>query len=256
MAGSALWFGEVRHRRLKPIRHAFRYRVVMTMLDLAETDGVFAGRWFWSTRRPAWARFRRQDHLGDPSRPLREAVLDLVESRLSRRPDGAIRLLTNLRYLGHLMNPVSFYYCHRADGVLDAVVADVANTPWNERHRYVLDARQGGEGRALRFRMPKAFHVSPFMGMDQEYRWTFTPPAAKLAVHMENHEAGEKLFDATMVLSRREIDGANLARALLLHPFMTGKVILAIYWQALLLWIRRAPFHAHPKTAGGERSGP
>jgi DUF1365 family protein len=241
---SCLYEGRVRHRRRTPVPHAFAYRVFMVYLDLAELDTVFRRRLLWSTRRPALAWFRRRDHLGDPAVPLDDAVRDLVESRLGRRPAGPIRLLTHLRYFGIAMNPVSFYYVWEPDGSrLDAIVAEVHNTPWGERHCYVLDAR---DGRA-RWRFPKAFHVSPFMPMQQEYAWRLATPGATLGVHMANLEGGAALFDAAMGLRRRPLTGRQLARVLLRYPLMTGQVIAGIYLQALRLRLKGATFHPHPR---------
>ena len=142
---SCLYEGTMRHRRFRPVPHAFGYRLFMVYLDLDELDEVFAGRWLWSTTRCALARFRREDHLGVPTVPLPDAVRALVKERLGFRPTGPVRLLTHLRYFGFVMNPVSFYYCFAADGKqLEAIVAEVNNTPWGERHCYVMDARQRG----------------------------------------------------------------------------------------------------------------
>jgi DUF1365 family protein len=248
---SALYFGTIAHRRREPVAHAFRYRAFLVYLDLDELRDVFRGRWLWSATRPAPAWFRRADHVGDPSRPLDEVVRDLVLAETGFRPQGPVRLLTHLRYWGYCMNPVSFYYCHARDGrSVEAIVAEVHNTPWGERHCYVLDARPGpATETGWRFERRKAFHVSPFMPMDVRYVWRFTPPGAKLAVHIENHVSGRNVFDATLSLARRPITGANLANALLRHPFMTGTVIAAIYWQALRLWMRRVPYHPHPGAA-------
>jgi DUF1365 family protein len=252
---SCLYEGTVEHRRFSPVAHAFRYRVFLVMLDLSELDRAFAGRWLWSVGRPNVASFRREDHLGDPAVPLDVAVRDLVEARLGRRPAGPIRLLTHLRYLGHGFNPVSFFYLHAADGSLDAIVGEVNNTPWGERHPYVLDVAHARAERARptpprshRFRFAKAFHVSPFMALAQTYDWRFTEPGDRLAVHMENLEEGRRLFEATMLLERRPLSGPALAAALLRFPAMTVKVVAAIYWNALLLWWKRAPYFPHPAT--------
>jgi DUF1365 family protein len=259
---SCLYVGTVRHRRFAPVPHGFSYRVFLVYLDLSELPRVFERRWLWSVGRPNVAAFRREDHLGDPAVPLDEAVRDLVLERLGRRPAGPVRLLTHLRYLGYGFNPVSFYYCFAADGALDAIVAEVNNTPWGEQYPYVLDARAPAAasppreaGRVLRWRFPKAFHVSPFMPLAQEYDWRLHEPGARLAVHMENLEGGRPLFDATLALERREISGPALARALAVHPFMTARVIAAIYWNALRLRWKGAVHHPHPGRlpAGGDR---
>jgi DUF1365 family protein len=257
---SCLYVGWVRHRRFGPAANAFRYRMVQPMIDLAELDSVFRGRWLWSTRRPNWAWFRRGDHVGDPARPLDECVRELVAERIGRRPEGGIRLLTHPRYAGYVMNPVSFYYCDDAAGELDAIVAEIHNTPWGERHCYVLDvaaARATSAGRgAARFEFDKTFHVSPFQPMEQRYVWRFSAPGERLLVHMENHsrraEAGAdpetaRPFDATLVMRRQPITGGSLARTLALHPFMTAAVVARIYWQALRLTVKGATFHSHPR---------
>lgn len=249
---SCLYVGEVRHRRFLPVAHAFSYRLFMPYLDLEELPTLFSGRWLWSASRPALARFRREDHLGDPEVPLAEAVRTAVAERIGRRPEGPIRLLTHLRYFGFVFNPVSFYFCFAPDGTrLEALLAEVDNTPWGERHLYVADARRGeGAGATHVWRLAKELHVSPFMPMDLEYEWRVTAPGERLVVHMENLRDGERLFDATLRLERREIDGPGLARALVRFPFMTARVLAAIYLQALRLWWKRAPYHPHPGSPG------
>lgn len=250
---SCLYAGWVRHRRYAPQPHAFRYRLFMACLNLDELDSVFKGRWLWSARRPNLAWLRRADHLGPPAQPLKESVLDLVQAQLGFRPQGAVFLVTHLRYFGHNFNPVSFYYCHGQDGQrIEAIVAEINNTPWGEQYCYVLDARRQPEQRVHAFRMQKSFHVSPFMPMAQTYDWRFARPENMLLVHMINEENGETVFDATLSLERQPMSAGNLARALLQYPLMTVKVVAAIYWQALRLWLKRTPFHPHPEKSRKE----
>jgi len=244
---SAIYTGWVRHRRATPTPHAFRYRLFMMYLDLAELDHVFDGRWLWSARRRALAWFRRADYLGDPGTSLDEAVRQRVAEETGARPDGPIRMLTHLRYFGHCFNPVTFYYCFDRRGErVETIVAEITNTPWNERHTYVLRAPAPAGCGAQRFRFDKRFHVSPFMEMALEHDWSFSAPAEQLGVHMINRRDGEPVFDATLRLERRDITGTALAATLLRFPLLTLGVSAAIYWQALKLWAKRTPFHAHP----------
>ncbi|HVB84557.1 MAG TPA: DUF1365 domain-containing protein [Rhodanobacteraceae bacterium] len=250
---SAIYEGWVRHRRLAPHAHAFRYRVAMLYLDLAEIESVFAGRWLWSAHARNVAQFRRSDYLGPPELPLDEAVRRRVAAATKLRPRGPIRLLTHLRYLGHNFNPVSFYYCYAEDGrTLQAIVAEITNTPWKERHAYVLPVRTAqAHGRALGWQFAKAFHVSPFMPMDRDYAWRFTAPAEDLFVHMDVLSGAAREFDATLTLRRRPLDGRGLARVLLRYPAMTLKIVAAIHWQALLIFLRRNPVYDHPDIPKG-----
>jgi uncharacterized protein len=194
----------------------------------------------------AW--FRRADYLGDPSLPLDEAVRQRVMEAGHPRPAGPIRMLAQLRNYGHCFNPVTFYYCYdAADTRIETVVAEITNTPWEERHAYVLPAPPGiAQGATLDFAFGKDFHVSPFMPMDVAYRWRFSTPGKRLAVHMENARGGESVFDATLSLLRRPISGPALAGVLLRFPFSTLRVMVAIYWQALRLMLKGVPVHDHP----------
>ena len=220
----------------------------MMYLDLAELPGLFDRRWLWSARRRAIAQFRRSDHMGPQDVPLDQAVRDLVRERTGAAPRGPIRLLTHLRYFGHVFNPVSFYYCFDEDDEhVETIVAEVNNTPWGEQYCYVLpQADNRGSGEHARFTPEKVMHVSPFMEMDVDYDWRFAPPGKRLAVHMANAREGRKIFDATLNLERREISAASLAAVLVSFPLVTLKVVFGIYWQALRLWLKGVPVHDHP----------
>ena len=251
---SCIYRGCVRHRRFSPVAHTFSYPLFLMYLDLAELPSLFADRWLWSATRFALAEFRRTDHLGDPHTPLAQAVRDLVEQRGGRRPQGPIRLLTHLRYLGYCFNPVSFYFCYDPAGqAVETVVAEVNNTPWGEQHCYVLDEstavppkNQNHKRHKRRYLVKKVFHVSPFMNLDVEYDWRLTDPGSQLTIHIANQHASQVFFDATLRLRRQEISGASLASVLCRYPAMTLQVITAIYFQALRLKWKQVPMYARP----------
>ncbi|HET6999217.1 MAG TPA: DUF1365 domain-containing protein [Solirubrobacterales bacterium] len=258
---SAVYEGWVRHRRFEPVEHAFRYRLFLMYLDLAELPGVLDPYPLWSARRPAPARFRRDDFMGDPAQPLDECARDAVEAATGARPAGPVRLLAGLRYLGHHFNPVSFYYCFdSAAERVEAVVADVQSIPWGERHPYVL-ARGAREGPVLSAELEKTLHVSPLMAMDQTYAFRASEPGTRLAVHIESRprqtnaaldaaadtEAGGKSFDATLSLRRRELSRPLLTRLLARYPAMSLQVVAKIYAQSLRLKLKGARYFPHPE---------
>ena len=265
---SCLYTGFVRHRRFIPAKNEFRYSLFQLYLDLSELPAVFDPFPLWSARRPALAWFRREDHLGDPAKPLDECVRDEIQSQTGDRPKGPIRLLTNLRYFGYVINPVSYYYCFDpSSGRLRTVLAEVHNTPWGERHCYVLRSPVSPEnGAAQTLWNDKEFHVSPFMAMNMQYRWLMTEPGERLAVHIENHviaasnsdsattqednsfamDKDRRPFDVTLSMTRTELSGSALRRALLRHPCMTASVTAAIYWQAAKLWWKGVAYVPHP----------
>ncbi len=247
---SCLYEGWVRHRRFSPHAHAFRYRMYMMYLDLGEIDRVFDGRLLWSTNRRNIAEFRRSDYLGEPAVPLDDAVRARVRELRGHGPTGPIRMLTHLRTFGHCFNPVTFYYCYADDGTtLDCIVAEITNTPWKEKHSYVLPVADAERhGRAMRWDFGKRFHVSPFLPMAMAYAWRFTAPEDNLRVHMEVLDGESRDFDATLVMQRHELNGASLARVLLRYPAMTARIVAAIHWQALLIFLRRNPVYDHPKS--------
>jgi DUF1365 family protein len=249
---SALYQGWVSHRRHLPRGHGFRYRMGMLYLDLAEQDKVLALSPLAGRSRWAPFAFRESDylpHLTGTGLALEQAVRQCVEQALGHAPQGRICLLTQPRSWGLAFNPASFFYCFEADGRLAAILCEVSNTPWRQRYHYVLPAHAEGESRQ---RVAKAFHVSPFMPRDVEYRMRFAPPDEHLRIHMEDWQGAERLFEAGLGLHRVELSRASLHRHLLSFPWMTAKTLLAIYWQALRLLLKRMPLFDH-RAADDER---
>lgn len=255
---SRIYSGWVSHHRIKPHAHEFRYKIFMMYLDLDELPDLFRDKWLWSAgARPALAWFRRKDHVGDGATPLKKTVAELIKRETGFEIEGPVTLLTHLRYFGYCMNPVSFYYCwDKSETRLEFIVGEVNNTPWGERHCYVLDARQQPpSGKGYVFEFNKSFHISPFMPMDQRYRWQISAPNEDgLEIGMTSFQSGEVAFNAHMRMQARPITSANLNRTLLRHPTMTAKVISAIYWQAFLLLLKRTPFYSHPNHVKQEEA--
>jgi hypothetical protein len=263
--------GRVWHVRTEPFRHAFDYRVALLALDLDDLERAFAGHRFWSLDRLNIGSFHTRDHLGGTT-DLAGAARAAIFERLGFQPRGRVDLLCHPRYLGYTFNPVTFYLFHATDSSdaaedtraivdpspdrhgLEAILLEVTNTPWNERHLYALDCR--GLASPLVFELDKAFHVSPFLPMDMRYRFRFEIDAGHFRVTKENLQDGRRHFIARMELERKPLTQSALSRLLLQFPPMTGRVIVAIYWQALKLWLRGARYHPKPvRTTAEEQHG-
>lgn len=249
---SAFYTGWVRHRRFAPASHSFRYKVFMAYLDLDELDEVLSLTPLWSARRFAPARFKRSDFHGDPKVPLKEAVQRTIAQQTGVLHDGPIRMLVNLRYFGYNMNPLCTYYCFdRDEQQLKFIVAEVNNTPWGEKHAYVLQCEIGTKKQAFDFE--KLFHVSPFNPLAMQYRWLSSTPENNLLIHLENWQEGKKITDATLRLQRQPLNASIMNRMLIRYPLMTVKVVASIYYQAIRLWLKKVPYFAHPHNVPQSR---
>ena len=247
---SCIYEGTIRHRRYGPRPNAFRYSIFFMFMDLAELPGLFDMHPLWSYGQFNLAYFRRQDHFGNPQASLESSVRELVQERTGRCPGGPIRMLTHLRYFGFCFNPASFYYCYDASETrVETIIVEIHNTPWGERHCYVLEDRHNVHPLDAwrRYRLDKQFHVSPFIDMNIHYDWRFRVPSEVLNVHMIDYEDGNKLFDASLALKRRPITRQALTHVLVKYPLMTVKVTTMIYYQALRLVLKKTPFYEHPR---------
>lgn len=255
---SALYRGRVEHVRDGPVQHGFGYRHTLLALDLDELERVFSGVPFASLERPNLVSFRRRDYLGDARVPLVDAVRARVRGTCPDLGEGPITLLTQPRVLGLVFNPVSFYLLHQpADDGLQAIVAEITNTPWLERHDYVLPvARAERVGGRLRFRFDKAFHVSPFLPMELEYEWEFGAFGEAFDVEMRCRREGRLALRAAYSGRRAPLTARSLASSLASQPAFSLSVLASIYLQALLLRLKGAPFHDHPARRAARAAAP
>ena len=242
-----LYTGIVGHRRFTPFNRFFKYPLFMAYVDLNTVDSFLKKSWFWNVNKKALISFHREDYHGDPNEDLSESVRDTVYKTIGLEVKGPIRLLTHLRYFGYCFNPVSFYYCFdKKDSKLEAILAEVTNTPWKERHAYVLSSSKDSKNSKIRSNMKKKLHVSPFWDMNHMYEWVFSSPQKKLNVFMKNFKDGEHVFDATLNMDRMQMNKRNLLKSVFRFPFMTLKVVFWIHFQAFILWLRGATFYTHP----------
>ena len=251
---SALYVGKLRHRRFSPRAHEFAYPVFMAFLDVDRLPELMRVSPFSSYNRWNWTSYRERDHFGNPAQALRERLAEDAARHGVALPGGQIFLLTHLRYLGYVFNPVSFFYCYDGAGKLALMMAEV-NSTFGESHNYWLTPSNARNSvAAKRYSTAKKMHVSPFMGMNLDYDWIFTPPGDRLVAHMNTISEGKPFFDATLQLKHRPWERRELHRALAAYPFMTLRVIAAIHWQALRLWLKQVPVFTHPAKLASSRA--
>ena len=243
MTGSALYMGRIRHRRTDEVRHAFYYPVWYALLDLDEVPDLDRRLRLFSHNRFNLAGFDDRDHMRPERRPVREKLESFLAARGVRPSGGPVRLLAHLRVLGSVFNPVAFFFCHRPDGRLEHVVAEVNNT-FGETHCYVLTNPE--HGTVIRDEQDKRLHVSPFQPVAGRYRFRITEPGPQLTVHIDVLRDGRRPFDATLNAHRHRLDDRTLAATVARHPHLALRTLGLIHWQALRLWMKRAPFFPKP----------
>lgn len=245
---SALYTGTLVHARRAPAENVFRYGVAFYVLDLDEVDELERRLTLFSVNRPNVVSLYDRDHFEDDGRSIKDKVLAFCAERgVDRLEGGKVLMLAQLRFLGYVFNPVSFFWCYRPDGELACMIAELNNT-FGERLPELL------HGGGLRYEHDKHLHVSPFFGLDQRYRYAFSEPGESLYARIEVLEDGKRPLQAVLAGRRQELTNRTLAGALARYPAMPLKVIGLIHWQALRLWLKRVPFHRKPAFEEGKGS--
>lgn len=237
---SALYVGKVHHARHIPTKHAFSYQIFLFWLALDEVEQLVNNVKGIGFGKASPVRYRREDYLGDPSVSHQDAVLARMNELSDAPLTGRVFMLGQLRMFGLYFSPVNFYYLQRDDGIFSHMLAEVSNTPWNERHHYLVDLQHQQDA-------PKAFHVSPFNPMDMTYTWRVAQPADRLDLAMSCVKE-TRHFDASLQMTKRELNSRTLFNVMCSIPSMTVKTVVGIYWQALKLLIKGTPIYDHPTT--------
>ncbi len=235
---SAIYRGQVYHERFVPTQHKFSYQIAQFWLELDAVDQVAQGVKGFSADKFNWIRFKRSDFLKNPDIPLQQEALQTMSGLAGKPLEGKVYLLSPLRIMGLYFSPVNFYYLYNEEGYFSHLLAEVSNTPWNERHCYLVDIKQ-------QIPTEKVFHVSPFNPIDMEYHWHIKQPGDKLALKLDCHKQN-KHFAAAIALERQALTSENLNKTLWSLPNMTIKTVWGIYWQAMKLFLKRTPFYGHP----------
>lgn len=254
MMSLGVFKGSIKHNRHKPRKHAFKYPAMQVCLDIEQPELIDQASPFWSSKRFNLVRFDSQNYLplsGGSSTSLAARVKACILEHTGNRFSGQSFLLANLSFWGHCFNPVSFFCCYES-GDLRYLIAEVNNTPWGERFVYVCDLRakkvRVDEQGYSHARFDKAFHVSPFMPMDLVYRWTFKISASHFYINMNLLEDEKSIFNAALDLSGQALTRSMANRLPFKYPFLSLSILSKIYWQAIKLFAKRIPVHAHPSS--------
>ncbi len=245
MGAAQIYLGKVMHRRLFPVRYHFAYRVFSMLLDIDQADRLARKLRLFSHNRFNLFSFYDKDHGPRDGSPLRPWIERMLESVGINVGIGRIQVLCFPRLLGYCFNPLSIWYCYNNNDQICAIVCEVKNT-FGEQHCYVL--HDYGEAMAwpVRKNHVKRFHVSPFIGMNAEYRFRLSAPSEALNVVIREYQNGELMLAAAQNGSRYDMSDRMLLRLLITMPFTTFLVIVRIHWQALKLWRMGAPFNTKP----------
>jgi uncharacterized protein len=251
---AALYFGEVMHARLKPVGHRFNYRVMSLLIDLDRLAAADRQSPLFGVNRAALYSFHERDH-GDRD----DASLRAYAERCAAQHDidlngGRVWLLCYPRLLGYTFNPLSVYFCYRADGALALVIYEVRNT-FGDIHAYMLPVRQGDITEAgLRQQQDKLFYVSPFVEMTMRYHFRVSPPGERVKLRILETDRDGPLLAATFSGYRRNLTTYALLRSFFSLPLVTLKIVAAIHWEALRLWLKGMRLVERPDAAGANAS--
>lgn len=237
---SAFYVGTLTHLRLGPgPANRFTRKIALPLVFLDELGALERSSHLFSASRSAPLRFRREDFLSPKIDSLEEAVLTTLRNGGHGAPGARVAFLANLRTFGWLFNPLSLYYAFNHERNVQSVIAEVENTPWHERHAYVV-------GPPGEHRFAKELHVSPFLPMDLSYRFEYTEPSETIRVRLDAYAGEDRRFSALFQGDRQSLDREGIRRLLLHHPLSAQRVTSGIYAHAARLALKRAPFYRHP----------
>jgi len=240
---SGIFCGQVVHRRFEPVLHKFKYKMSMFGIDIDEINHISQKFALFGTSKFSPVKFNQKDYIVNEPGDLKERIASKVKS-LGGKWDGTkVLMLIQCRCLGIYFSPVNFFYCYNKDGSCELMLAEVSNTPWNERHYYLIDVLNPDMTK-------KTFHVSPFMQLNMKYKWRVSEPLEKVNISIANHfeETEAAVFDAHLTLRKTPLTSLNLIKSWISLPLMVFKIVTLIYWQALKLFIKRVPFVPYSKS--------